>query len=89
MFMTTYKFLRCIVRDGWTKESSHRREVLEWYRGEDAEDLKRSELNYLVENLACLNALERKLWKRDQKVTDEKINPKILMDEKKLENLDK
>ena len=46
------------------------REVLDWYRGEDAGDLKRSELNELVGNL-------------NQKfMTDEKINPKILMDEK-------
>ena len=35
-------------------------EVLDWYRGEDAGDLKRSELNELVENLTCLNALEEK-----------------------------
>ena len=58
-------------------------EVLDWYRGEDAGDLKRSALNELFENLTCLNALEGKNWMRDQKVvTDEKINPKILTDEK-------
>ena len=34
------------------------REVLDWYRGEDAGDVKRSELNELVENLTCLNALD-------------------------------
>ena len=33
-------------------------EVLDWYRGEDAGDLKRNELNELVENLTCLNAHE-------------------------------
>ena len=50
-------------------------EVLEWYRGGDAGDLKRSELNELVENLTCLNALEGKIWKSDQKVVmDDKIN---------------
>ena len=37
--------------------------VLEWYRGEDTGDLKRSELNELVENLTCLDALERKFGK--------------------------
>ena len=37
-------------------------EVLEWYRGEDAGDLKRSELDELVEHLTCLNALEGKIW---------------------------
>ena len=31
---------------------------MEWYRGEDARDLKRSELNELVGNLRCLNAFE-------------------------------
>ena len=38
-------------------------EVLDWYRGEDAGDLKRSESNELVENLTCLNALEGKFGK--------------------------
>ena len=33
------------------------KEVLAWYRGEDAGDLKGSELNELVENVTCLNAL--------------------------------
>ena len=61
--------------------------MLEWYRGEDAGDLKRSELNELVENLACLNALEGKIWKSDQKVVmDDKINPKIVMDEEMVQN---
>ena len=56
---------------------------MERYRGEDARDLERSELNEFVENLTCLNAFEGKNWKSDQKVVmDEKINPKILMDEK-------
>ena len=57
-------------------------EVLEWYRGGDAGDLKRSELNELVENLTCLNAFEVKIWKSDEKVVmDIRINPKIVMDE--------
>ena len=55
------------------RKSRYIGEVLERHRGEDAGDLKRSELNELVENWTCLNALERKIWK---------INPKILMDEK-------
>ena len=42
-------------------------EVLERYRGEDARDLKRSEVGQVS------NALERKLWN---------MNPKILMVEK-------
>ena len=58
-------------KDG--RRSRYIGEVLERYRGEDAGDLKRSELNELVENWTCLNALEREMWE---------INPKILMDEK-------
>ena len=38
-------------------------EVLELYRGEDAGDLKRCELNEFVENLTCLGALEGKFGK--------------------------
>ena len=52
------------------RKSRHIGEVLEWYRGEDAGDLKRSELNELVENLTCINALEVKIWKGNQKVRD-------------------
>ena len=45
------------------RKSRYIGEVLDWYRGEDAGDLKRSELNELVENLTCLNALEGKFGK--------------------------
>ena len=54
------------------RKSRYIGEVLERYRGEDAEDLKRSKLNDLVEKWTSLNALERKIWK---------VNPKILMEE--------
>ena len=40
------------------RKSRYIGEVLEWYRAEDAGDLKRSELNDSVENLTRLNALE-------------------------------
>ena len=57
-------------------------EVLDEYRGEDAGDFKRSELNELNENWTCLNALEGEIWKSDQKVVmGDKINQKIVMDE--------
>ena len=49
------------------RKSRYIGEVLDWYRGEDAGDLKRSEPNELVENLTCLNALEGKFWKSNQK----------------------
>ena len=42
------------------RKSRYIGEVLEWCRGEDAGDLKRSELIELVENLTCLNAFEGK-----------------------------
>ena len=55
------------------RKSRYIREVLDWYRGEDAGDLKRSELNELVGNLTCLTVLEVKFWESNQKVvTDEK-----------------
>ena len=69
------------------RKSRYIGEVLEWCRGEDAGDLKRSELNELVENLTCFNALEVKLWKSDQKVVmDDKISQKIVMDEELVQN---
>ena len=46
------------------RKSRYIRDVLDWYRGEDAGDPKRSELNELVENMTCLNALARKLIRR-------------------------
>ena len=56
--------------------------MLDGYRGEDAGDLKRSELNELVENWTDLNALDRKSWKGNLKVvTDEELVLNILMDE--------
>ena len=42
-------------KDG--RKSRYIGEVLEWYREEDAEDLKRSELNELVDNLTRLNVV--------------------------------
>ena len=60
--------------------SRYNREVLDWYRGEDARDLKRSELNELVEKMTCLNAFEGEIWKS---------NPKTAMNEKMLEILEK
>ena len=65
------------------RKSRYIREVLDGYRGEDAGDLKRSELNEVVEHLTCLIALEETIWKSDRKVVmGEKINPKVQMDEK-------
>ena len=67
--MTTNKFSaldQFYEMDG--PKSRYIGEVLEWYRGEDAGDLKRSELNELVAKLTCLSALEGKIWKSNQKV---------------------
>ena len=67
---------------------------MERYRGDDAGDLKRSELNELVEDWTCLTALTRNIWKSNQKVvTDEKrrkilkSNQKIVMDEELVQNV--
>ena len=69
-------------------------EVLDWYRGEDAGDLKRSELNELVENLICLNALVGEIWKSNGKiVTDqnsvmnEELVQNSVMDETFVKNI--
>ena len=40
------------------RKSRYIGEVLDGYRGEDVGDLKRSELNEVVENLTCLNAFQ-------------------------------
>ena len=45
------------------RKSRYIGEVLDWYRGEDAEDLKRSEVNKMVENMPCLNAFDGKFGK--------------------------
>ena len=58
------------------RSSRYIREVLEWYRAEDSGDLKRSELNELVENMTCLNVFEVKSWKTW------KSNSKSVMNEK-------
>ena len=63
--MTTYKFSSLDAfydLDG--RKSRYNGEVLEWYRGEDAGDLKRSELSELVEIWTCLNAHERKVLEK-------------------------
>ena len=69
------------------RESRDIGEVLEWYRGEDAGDLKTSELKELVENLTCLNALEGEIWESNQKVVmGDKMKQKIVMDEELVQN---
>ena len=45
------------------RKSRYIGEVLERYRGEDAGNLKRSELNELIQNSTCLNAREGKFGK--------------------------
>ena len=69
------------------RKSRYIGKVLEWYRGEDAGDLKRNEENELVENMTCLNALEGQIWKSDQKIVmDEKLVQNDVMDEKLVQN---
>ena len=75
------------------RKSRHIREMLDWYRGEDARDLKRRELNEVVENMTCINALAGEMWTINPKiVTDEqswktrKNNQKIAMNEELVQN---
>ena len=62
-------------------------DVLERHRGEDAGDLKRSELNELVENLTCPNAFEGKIWKSNQNIVmDGELVQNGVMNEELVQN---
>ena len=76
-------------KDG--RRSRYIGEVLEWYQGEDARDLQRTEL---VEKWTCLNVLEKKIFKSDPKMLTEekswrtwKSNQNIVMDEELDQNI--
>ena len=70
------------------RKSRYIGEVLDWYRGEDAGDLKKSELIELVENWTGLNALERKIWKSNQNVVmDEELVQNVVMSEELVQNV--
>ena len=58
------------------RESRCVKEVLDWYREEDAGGLRRSELNDQVESMTCLNAF----WE------SEKSNQNLVMNEKYVKN---
>ena len=88
--MTTHKFSALDAfygKDGrWSRYIG---EVLERYRGEDAGDLKRTEL---VEKWTCLNVLEKKICKVNPKILEEtswrtwKSNQNIFMEEELVQN---
>ena len=61
MLMMTCKLDAFFDKDG--RRSRYIGEVLERYRGEDAGDLERSELDELVENWTCLNSPRRRIWR--------------------------
>ena len=72
--------------DGW--KSRDIKDVLNWNREQDTRDLRRNDLNELLENMMALSALEEKSWKSDESGTSkkswisEKSNQKIVMNEK-------
>ena len=69
------------------KDERENREVLEWYRGEDAGDLERSELNELVENWRYVSDPGRRNWKINEKSWKTwRGNQKMVMDEDKVQN---
>ena len=75
------------------RKSRYIGEVLDGYRGENVGELKRSELNELVENLTCLNALKGQIWKSNQKVVTDgkswktwKGNQNSVMNEELVQN---
>ena len=62
--------------------------VLDWLGGEDTGDLKRSELDELVENMTCLNALAGEMWNFNSKiVTNEKQVQNSVMNENLVKNI--
>ena len=76
------------------RKSRYIKEVLDWYREEDARDLMRNVLNEVVESMTALHALKGNIWKSETSnqnivmnekfvkniVTDAKLDPKVVMD---------
>ena len=92
--MKTYIFRRWMHSTRYMDERVVTSE--KWWSGieEKMLETKRSELNELIENLTCLNALEGEFWKSDPKVvTDEKSwktwksNQNSVMNEKLVQNI--
>ena len=69
------------------RKSCNIKEVLDWYRDEGARDLRRSELNEVVESMTCLNTLEGKNWEVGKSWKSEKSNHNIVMNEKFVKNI--
>ena len=64
------------------RESRYIREVLDWYRDEDAGDLMKSELDEPVENMTSLSAHEGKNGKRNENIVmNLKLVKNIVMNE--------
>ena len=61
-------------------------EVLDWHREQDARDLKRSELNELVENLTCLNPSRVETWKSEKSWKSDQSNQNIVVTEEIAKN---
>ena len=49
-------------KDG--RRSHYRKEMLDWYREEDAGDLRGNQVNVLVEEMTALNSLQGNIEKR-------------------------
>ena len=63
------------------RESRYIQEVLDCYRDEDAGDLRRSELNELVERMTCHKSLEgkrEKSWKSEIRNQNIVINEELV-----------
>ena len=73
-----------IEMDG--RESRHINEVLEWYREEDAGDLRRSESNWLVERMTCLYSLCWMISERQKKWKSQKSNQNTAANEEFVKN---
>ena len=71
-----------VVYEMGGRKNRYIKEVLDWYRQTDARNLRRHELNDLVDNTTALNAHEGESWKSWKIAKVWKSNQKIEMEEK-------
>ena len=56
--------------------------MLDWYREEEAGDLRRSDVDELIETITALNAFEEKIWNSEESWKDETSYQNIVMNVK-------
>ena len=63
------------------RKSRYIQDLLDWYREEDAEGLRRSVLDELIENKTALNGPRGEIRKREKRWKSDTSNKKIVMKE--------